>query len=187
MRLVHRTFMRLHSYSAVVALLLLVATSASAQRRAVSVRRGASEAAVKPTATASIDLATAHYEGSVDANCTRDERAAAGTARAYYHIMYPWFGARPAAGQPQWKFELNIPRPTRAGVHDRFMFFFQDGAKTGSIQNIPGSARMGSGTVSVTTHGAGARFDVSGKSGNGEAIRATIDCTAFPASEGAGG
>lgn len=172
----------------VVALLLVVAASpASGQRRGVIARRGAPGASVTPTADVSIVLGSAKYAASVDANCTRDERATAGSARAYYHIMYPWFGARPAAGQPQWKFELNVPRPTRAGTLDRFMFYFQDGARTGTIQNVPGSARMGSGTVRVTTQGAGARFDVEGRTQNGEAIRATIECRSFPPSEAAGG
>ena len=38
----------------------------------------------------------------------------------------------------------------RAGAYDRFMFHFQDGERQGTIQNVPGSQRMGSGTVRVT-------------------------------------
>jgi hypothetical protein len=169
--------------AAIAAALTLVASPALAQRRSATVRRGAPGAAVKPTAEASITLGSAKYSGSVDANCTRDERARAGTARAYYHIMYPWFGARPAPGQPEWRFELNVMRPARPGTHDQFMFHFQDGAKSGTIQQVPGSSRMGSGTVRVNPHGAGARFDVEGRSQNGDAIRATIVCAAFPRSE----
>ena len=171
----------------VAGLLALTAMPASAQRRSATVRRGAPGAPVVATAEASIVLGTSRYAGSVDANCTRDERATPGSPRAYYHIMYPWFGARPAAGQPQWRFELNVSRPTRPGTLDRFMFHFADGERQGTIQNIPGSRRMGSGTVRVTPKGAGARFDVEGRSQNGDAIRATIECASFPASEGAGG
>ena len=173
--------------AAFAAMVLLAASPAAAQRRAVTARRGAPGVAVAPTADASITLGSARYEGKVDANCTRDERAVAGTSRAYYHIMYPWFGSRPAAGQPQWRFELNIPRPTRAGVYDRFLFHFQDGTRAGTIQNLPGSARMGSGTVRVTPSGAGARFDVEGRSQNGDAMHATIECASFPRSEATGG
>ena len=173
--------------SALVAALTLVALPASAQRRAATARRGAPGVEVKPTADAAITLGSAKYAGSVDANCTRDERARAGTGRAYYHILYPWFGARPAPGQPEWRFELNVMRPARPGAYDQFMFHFQDGAKSGTIQKVPGSARMGSGTVRVTPRAAGARFDVEGRSQNGDVIRATIDCAAFPTSEGAGG
>ena len=173
--------------SVALGLLVLAASPASGQRRTATVRRGALGAVAKPTAEVSVTLGAERYAGSVDANCTRDERAAAGTARAYYHIMYPWFGARTAPGQPQWRFELNVMRPTRAGAYDRFMFHFQDGERQGTIQYVPGSQRMGSGTVRVTPQGAGARFDVEGRSQNGDAIRATIECAAFPRSEAAGG
>ena len=168
-------------------LLVLAASPASAQRRAATVRRGAPGAPVVPTAEATIALGSARYAGSVDATCTRDERARAGTARAYYHILYPRFGTRPAPGQPEWRFELNVMRPTRAGTYDRFMFHFGDGARQGTIQNIPSSERMGSGTVRVTPNGAGARFEVEGRSHKGETIRATIECASFPRTEGAGG
>src|SRR4051812_36744333 len=91
--------------AALAAVLLLATSPASAQRRAVSAR-GAPGAPVTHTADASITLGGAKYQGSVDANCTRDERATATNGRFYYHILYPWFGARPAAGEPQWRFEL---------------------------------------------------------------------------------
>jgi hypothetical protein len=175
------------SRSAVITLATLLATiPASAQRRAATVRRGAPSTTVTPTADASITLGSARYAAKVDANCTRDERARAGTGRAYYHILYPWFGARPAPGQPEWRFELNVMRPARPGAYENFMFHFADGAKSGTIQNVPGSQRMGRGTVRVTPTGAGARFDVEGRSQNGDAISATIECAAFPRSEAAG-
>ena len=168
-------------------LLVLAATPASAQRRNPTVRRGAPGAPVTPTAEATIALGSARYSGSVDATCTRDERARAGTARAYYHILYPRFGTRPAPGQPEWRLELNVPRSTGSGALDRFMFHFGDGARQGTIQNIPSSERMGSGTVRITPNGAGARFEVEGRSQKGETIRATIECSSFPRTEGAGG
>ena len=177
---------RLHCI-ALAAILLLAASPLSAQRRAANVRRGAPGAPVTPTAEASITLGSKRYQGSVDANCTRDERATATNGRFYYHIMYPWFGARPAPGQPQWRFELDVSRPIRPNVFDRFVFSFHDGMTSGTIQNVGKANRIGSGTVRVTPHGAGARFDVEGRSEKGDAIRATIDCASFPRSEGVGG
>ena len=187
MPLVHRSRRSLLHGLALAAVILLAASPVSAQRRAVSARRGAPTATVTPTADASITLGTTKYEGSVDANCTRDERATATNGRFYYHIMYPWFGARPAPGQPQWQFELDVSRPTRPNEFKYFVFSFHDGAKAGTIQDVRGGTRMGSGAVRVTPHGTGARFDVTGRSQEGDAIRATIDCAAFPRSEGAGG
>ena len=172
---------------ALAVLLLLAASPLPAQRRAVTARRAAPEAAATPTAEASITLGAKQYQARVDANCTRDERATPTNGRFYYHIMYPWFGARPAPGQPQWRFGLDVSRPTRADEFERFVFYFNDGAKSGTIQNVANAKRMGSGTVRVTRHGAGARFDVTGRSQEGDVIRATIDCASFPPSEGAGG
>jgi len=39
----------------------------------------------------------------------------------------------------------------------------------------------------VTRHGSGARFDVEGRTKEGDTLRATIDCSTFQKSEGAGG
>jgi hypothetical protein len=41
--------------------------------------------------------------------------------------------------------------------------------------------------VRVTRHGKGARFDVEGRTKEGDPLRATIDCSAFQESEGTGG
>jgi hypothetical protein len=163
----------------------LLTTPAAAQRRA-SARRASAEAP-PPTTSATFALGSAHYAGLVDAQCAIDERATPSNGRFYYHAMYPWFGARPAADQPQWQFELGVPRPARDGTNAQFVFSFLNGAKSGTIQTLPNAQRMGDGTVRLTRHGAGMRFDVEGRSKEGDAIRATIDCASFPSSEGAGG
>ena len=67
------------------------------------------------------------------------------------------------------------------------MFSFLDGQRSGTIQTVAGAERMGNGTVRVTRQGAGARFEVEGRTKEGDAIRATIDCSTFQKSEGAGG
>jgi hypothetical protein len=146
-------------------------------------RRGAPGAAHGPLTSASISLGGASYDGQVDADCHVDERATPGTTRAYFVARYPWFGYRPPASEPQWRFDLSIRRGATPGVYDQFVFSFGDGPRSGVIQTVAGSQRMGSGTVRVTRHGAGARFDVVGRSEKGEPIRATIDCPAFQGSE----
>ncbi|HZO20811.1 MAG TPA: hypothetical protein VFB46_17615 [Gemmatimonadaceae bacterium] len=72
-------------------------------------------------------------------------------------------------------------------THDEFTFSFVDGARSGLIQTVAGSPRIGSGTVRVTPHDSGARFDVDGRTKQGVTIRATIDCPVFQKSEGGGG
>jgi hypothetical protein len=134
-----------------------------------------------------ISLGGAQYDGEVDADCHVDERATAGGPRAYFVAMYPWFGQRVASDQPQWRVNLGINRAASSGAYDQFVFSFSDGPKSAIIQTVPGSARMGAGTVRVERHGNGARFDIVGKSKEGEAVRATIDCSAFQTIEGVGG
>jgi len=167
--------------------LVILASPAAAQRRASSRGSDPSAAAPQPTAEATITVGTVRYAGSVDANCTLDEKATATNGRFYYHIMYPWFGARPAAGQPQWRFSLDLSRPASPDTFDYFVFSFLDGAKGATIQHLAKGTEMGSGTVRVTRHGAGARFDVTGRSQEGDPIHATIDCAAFQTGERAGG
>jgi hypothetical protein len=149
--------------------------------------RGSAPAAVTPMTDVSITLGTSTVTGRVDANCHVDERATTSNTRAYFVAMYPWFGQRVAPDKPQWRFDLEIRRGTASEASDQFVFSFLDGQRSGTIQTVSGSERMGSGTVRVTRHGTGARFEVTGRTKEGDALRATIDCSAFQKSEGAGG
>jgi hypothetical protein len=135
----------------------------------------------------SITLGTQTVTGRVDANCHVDERATTSNTRAYYVAMYPWFGQRVAPDKPQWRFNLEIRRGAGSAGPDQFTFSFLDGQRSGTIQTVSGSERMGSGTVRVTRHGTGARFDVEGRTKEGDPLRATIDCSTFQKTEGAGG
>ena len=149
-------------------------------------RRGASGVAV-PMTDVSITLGKDTVTGRVDADCHVDERATAGSTRAYFVARYPWFGQRVAPDKPQWRFDLEIRRGKTSEASDQFVFSFLDGQRSGTIQTVAGAERMGNGTVRVTRQGAGARFEVEGRSKEGDAIRATIDCSTFQKSEGAGG
>ena len=150
-------------------------------------RRGARGAPAQPLTSASIALGDARYEGRVDAKCAVDEGATTTNTRAYLRAMYPWFGQRPPADQPQWRFTLELRRSPSTERYDQFVFSFQDGRTGGTIQTVAGSERMGSGTVRVTRRGGGARFEVQGRTREGDAVRATIDCPGFTGGGEAGG
>ena len=153
-----------------------------------SIRRGARGAAPVPLTDVAIALGSARYNASVDAHCAVDEKATTTNTRAYLTAMNPWFGQRPASGQPQWRFTLELRRSPSTDTYKQFVFAFNDGAKSGTIQTVAGSVRMGSGTVRVTRRaGAGARFEVNGRGKEGEVIRATINCPRFSGGESAGG
>ena len=155
-------------------------------QRNTPARRGASGVVV-PMTDVSITLGKETVTGRVDADCHVDERATAGSTRAYFVARYPWFGQRVAPDKPQWRFDLEIRRGKTSEASDQFVFSFLDGQRSGTIQTVAGAERMGTGTVRVTRQGAGARFEVEGRTKEGDAIRATIDCSTFQKSEGAGG
>ena len=179
----------LHSAVVVAVTLSVVVPRVSlAQRRGSNapVRRGA-PGAVVPMTDVSVTLGRQTVTGRVDAECHVDERATPRNTRAYFVAAYPWFGQRIAPDKPQWRFNLEIRRGVSSEASDQFVFSFLDGKRSGTIQTVSGSERMGSGTVRVTRHGAGARFDIEGRTKEGDAIRATIDCSTFQKTEGAGG
>jgi hypothetical protein len=149
-------------------------------------RRGA-PGAVVPMTDVSITLGEKTVTGRVDAKCGIDERATPTNTRGYFVLMYPWFGQRVAPDKPQWRFDLHIRRGTTSEASQQFVFSFSDGARSGVIQTVPGAERMGSGTVKVTRQGKGAKFEIDGRTKEGQPLRATIDCSAFQKGEAAGG
>ena len=157
----------------------------SLAQRGKSVRRGA-PGVVVPMTDVSITVGGTTTTGRVDAKCGVDERATPTNTRAYYVLMYPWFGQRVAPEKPQWRFNLSIRRGAKSEASNHFTFSFVDGKREATIQTIAGS-EIGSGTVRVARQGNGARFDVEGRTKQGVPVRATIVCSAFQKSEAAGG
>jgi hypothetical protein len=168
------------------AVVLSVALAVVTPRESLAQRRG-TPGVVVPMTDVSITLGRKTVTGRVDAKCSVDERATPSNTRGYFVLMYPWFGQQVAPDKPQWRFDLAIRRGTASEASNQFVFSFHDGARSGVIQAVSGSERMGSGTVRVTRHGKGARFDVEGRTKEGDPLRATIDCSAFQKSEGTGG
>ena len=168
-----------------VTLVPLTPRVASAQR-SPSVRRGA-PGVVVPMTEVSVTLGGRTVTGSVDAKCQVDARATPNNTRFYFSVMYPWFGQRVAPNKPQWRLDLGIRRGATTEASDRFTFSFRDGDREAIIQTVADAERMGRGTVAVRRVGEGARFEVEGRSKQGDAVRATIVCSAFVQSEKAGG
>ena len=168
--------------SALIAVALTVALPDGAHAQ----RRGA-PGAVVPMTNVSITLGDKTVTGRVDAKCSVDERATATNTRGYFVLMYPWFGQAVAADKPQWRFNLHIRRGTTSEASQQFVFSFHEGSRSGVIQTVQGSERMGSGTVEVTRQGMGARFVIDGRTKEGQPLHATIECSAFQKSEAAGG
>ena len=167
-----------------LAMTCVSAAVSAAQSRNPPARRGAAQGAVSDV---TVTMGGLEYRGRVDASCQVDEKATASNTRAYFVVMYPWFGQQPPADQPQWRVTLEIRRNAAADTYPQFAFSFLDGAKSATIQTVGGSPRMGSGSVQVTRRGSGARFEVAGRSQEGQSLRATIDCPRFQTTAVAGG
>ena len=169
-----------HVSIAIAALTLLVPRGAGAQRRGAP-------GTVVPMTDVSITLGDKVVTGRVDAKCGIDEKATASNARAYYVLMYPWFGQRVGPDKPQWRFDLSVRGNASTTKSDEFVFSFMDGQRSGTIQTTAGVERMGSGNVRLTRHGKGARFDMDGRTKDGQPVHATIDCSEFQRAEAPGG
>ena len=173
--------------SVVLGLALAIAIPrVSLAQRSPSVRRGA-PGAIVPMTDVSISLGSTTTTGRVDAKCGVDEKATPTNARAYFVLMYPWFGQPVPPDKPKWRFTLEIRRGATPDASNEFTFSFLDGTRAATIQTIAGAERIGSGTVRVTRQGKGARFEVEGRTKQGVAVRASIVCSAFQRGETAGG
>ena len=163
------------------------ASSGSPARRGGAIaRRGAAGAPAQPLTSVLVSLGGSRYTGDVDADCHVDPKATVGGPRAYYVLMYPWFGQRVAPDKPQWRLNLEVRRGAQADRYDQFVFSFLDGSRSATIQTVAGAERMGGGTVQVTRHGNGARFEVDGRSKEGAPLHAVVDCSQFQGNEGGG-
>ena len=173
--------------SVVLGLALAIAIPrVSLAQRSPSVRRGA-PGAIVPMTDVSISLGSTTTTGRVDAKCGVDEKATPTNARAYFVLMYPWFGQPVPPDKPKWRFTLEIRRGATSDASNEFTFSFLDGTRAATIQTIAGAERIGSGTVRVTRQGKGARFEVEGRTKQGVAVRASIVCSAFQRGATAGG
>ena len=166
--------------------LAIASPRVSLAQRSPSVRRGA-PGAIVPMTDVSISLGSTTTTGRVDAKCGVDEKATPTNARAYFVLMYPWFGQPVPPDKPKWRFTLEIRRGATPDASNEFTFSFLDGTRAATIQTIAGAERIGSGTVRVTRQGKGARFEVEGRTKQGVAVRASIVCSAFQRGETAGG
>lgn len=159
-----------------------IVTPAHAQRNVVQRRAKMWEGlAVSTKVTVKFNGRT--YTRTANAQCEFDEKAAPGTQRVQWNVMYPPFGLMPEPA-PLLTFALAIANPA-AGKAIPFSFAFGAGNESPMIQTF--GRPSGSGTVRIRREGARAIFDVSGKDDRGRAITATLECSQVRKPEATGG
>ena len=162
----------------------LVATPALAQRTASPpARRAKMWEGLSVSTKASVTFNGRTYTRTANAQCEFDERAAPGTQRVQWNVMYPPFGLN-AEAAPLRTFALAIANPA-AGKAIPFTFAFSTETESPMIQTF--GRPSGSGTVRIRRDGPRAIFDISGKDDRGRAITGTLECSQVRKPEAVGG
>ncbi|HEU4566378.1 MAG TPA: hypothetical protein VFS05_17065 [Gemmatimonadaceae bacterium] len=136
-----------------------------------------------PTKVAVV-VAGRRYESRVEAQCEFDERAAPGSPRWQWNVLYPPFGVQSTPAVVR-AFALDIWRGRGGDATNRLSFSATVNGASYLIQTY--GSRIGQGTVRVTRPGAGARFEVEGRDAKGVSVRATIECERVRKPEATGG
>jgi hypothetical protein len=160
----------------------LFVTPAEAQRNVIQRRAKMWEGlAVSTKVTVKFNGRT--YTRTANAQCEFDEKAAPGTQRIQWNVMYPPFGAQ-AEPAPLLTFALAVANPA-AGKAIPFSFAFGAEGESPMIQTL--GRPSGSGIVRIRREGSRAIFDVSGKDDRGRSITATLECSQVRKPEATGG
>jgi hypothetical protein len=162
---------------------LAVAVSPAQAQRNVTQRRAKMWEGLSVSTKATVTFNGRTYTRTANAQCEFDERAAPGTQRVQWNVMYPPFGLS-AEAAPLRTFALAIANPA-AGKAIPFSFVFSTNTESPMIQTF--GRPSGSGTVRIRRDGPRAIFDVSGKDDRGRAITATLECSQVRKPEAVGG
>jgi hypothetical protein len=82
---------------------------------------------------------------------------------------------------------LTVWRPMSGDTTAQINFSVFAGGKSQRIATVKGTEIVGKGSVQLTRRGAGGRFDISGTTGDGSAVRGYIECEKFSAPAPVGG
>ena len=172
------------SILAAVALTGLAATPAAAQRdptvsRALPRSGGDAEA---PTRL-SIRVGDREYTFSGNARCVHAPRAALFDKPAKNWTVQVAPGTRGGLRS----FALTIWRFDDAAARQGFSLDVEVGSTSHRISTLAGDPGQGRGEATLVARGAGGQIEVTGRTGNGTPIRATIDCARFAAPYAVGG
>lgn len=164
--------------TAAVTLMVALPGRADAQRR-----RRPWEGLAAPTNVVVV-VGGRRYETRVEAQCELDERAAPGSPRWQWNVLYPPFGVQSTPAVIR-SFGLDIWRGRGGDATNTLSFSATVNGASHLIQTY--GARIGQGTVRVARVGAGARFEVEGRDAKGVSVRATIECEQVRKPEATGG
>jgi len=162
--------------------LAALATLASAQ---VTVRRppmARGDDEDKTKVTFSVTVGTQRFDETTQAKCTH-----APMASIYNVLSKMWKVEYPSERNKS--LILTVWQPMRGDTTPQINFYVGGEGKSQQITTVKagGGATKGTGSVAITTHGAGGRFDISGTTAEGSKVSGSIDCEKFAAPMAVGG
>lgn len=162
--------------------LVSLSTLASAQVtvRRPSMARGDDEEKTK--VTFSVTVGNQKFDETTQAKCTH-----APMASIYNTLAKMWSVEFPS--ERNQSLHLTVWQPMRGDTTPQITFYAGGAGKSQQITTVKagGGATKGTGTVTITKHGAGGRFDINGTTADGAKVSGSIDCEKFAAPMAVGG
>jgi len=154
--------------------------SAQITVRRPTVARGDDEDKTK--VTFSLTVGKQRFDETTQAKCTH-----APMASIYNTLAKMWSVEYPTGSKKS--LHLTVWQPVRGDTTPQITFYAYDNGKNQEISTVKagGGATKGSGTITITKHGAGGRFDISGTTADGAKVSGSIDCEKFAAPMAVGG
>lgn len=169
-------------FSLAAAAIVSLSTLASAQVtvRRPTIARGDEEEKTK--VTFSITVGKQKFDETTQAKCTH-----APTASIYNTLAKMWSVEYPSERNKS--LHLTVWQPIRGDTTPQITFYASGDGKSQEIMTVKagGGATKGTGTIAITKHGPGGRFDISGTTADGAKVSGSIDCEKFAAPIAVGG
>lgn len=166
------------------AVLALSTGAVQAQRRAATpaAARAAAARANQVNITISLTVDGKSYRATGIGECTH-----APVASIYSVMASMWSVQYNSNSSTPKNLSLTMWRLTRGSAPPQLTIAVNTGSNSHHISTVKGGEIAGSGTVTMQAKGAGGRFEISGKTAKGAAVRGTIECERFTPAMAEGG
>lgn len=158
--------------------------AAHAQRRADTpgAARPAAARANQVNITIALTVDGKSYRATGLGECTH-----APVASIYKVMAAKWSVQYNSNGSTPKNLSLTMWRPISGKALPQLSISVNTGSASHHVSTVKGGKLAGGGTITMQPKGAGGRFDISGKSADGKAIRGTIECDRFTPAMAEGG
>lgn len=130
--------------------------------------------------TLALAVGNVRFDEAKKGRCTH-----APAASIYNTLAAMWsVEVEPSAGR---SFSLTVWQPMRGDSTPQMNFALSGNRKMQRIATVKATTMVGKGSVRLTTRGAGGRFEITGTTGDGAAVKGYVDCEKFSPAIAEGG